>query len=781
MSRPTIHQVVIGAGLGDAITSMALALRDGVRRTGATSEVYAHHLADDMRHEVLPIEQAPVGSRRDVLVYHASFGIPRVTRWLLARRERIVVVYHNITPWDLFIDVDPDFAAGLYWGRHELELLRDRAALDDRRLRVQPPRSRAPGLPRRRGRPGRPRALALAPRARPDPALAAELRDRYPAGFVVSVGQLLPHKRIERVVQAMHMVQWVHERPVGLVVVGHHRLAPYQRALHRVARELNVRDVWFTGPLPDAGLATVYRAASVYASASAHEGLALPPLEAMSFGVPVVALGSGALPDTLGGAGLLLPEDAGPVLLGEALVEVLATCDAARGARAPRPRPGGRRRGRRPRGRVHRPPPGSARRMRILYVVQRYGEQIVGGSEAAARSFAEHLAGRGHEVEVLTSCAQSYVDWANAYPPGTERLHGVTVHRLPVSQPRTPERFGPHPRVDGHGHPRPAPLFVQRRWAKHMGPDMADLAPWLIANCGRFDVAVFMTYLYSTATTGLPAVAGRIPTVLQPTAHDEPPIWLRLYDTIFRLPDAFLFFTPEERDVVRRRFGIEPAGETIGIGIDLQEATDVAGFRRRHDLGDDPYLLYVGRIDAIKGSREAHEFFDVMQRRRPSRLKFVFVGERIGEMPSHPDVVFTGFLDEADKRNALAGALALVQPSRFESFSIVLCESWVQRRPAIVHADSEVMSGQARRSGGAIPYRGFAEFEAAVAMLLERPDLADQMGRCGRAYVEEMYGWDRVTDGFERAVELARARFQRRTNRSAPAPEVVRDQPELEA
>ena len=71
-------------------------------------------------------------------------------------------------------------------------------------------------------------------------------------------------------------------------------------------------------------MATLYRAAAVYATASAHEGLALPPLEAMSFGVPVVAIGTGAIPETLGGAGLVLPADAGPVLLAEALVEVLS-------------------------------------------------------------------------------------------------------------------------------------------------------------------------------------------------------------------------------------------------------------------------------------------------------------------------------------------------------------------------------------------------------------------------------------------------------------------------
>ena len=74
--------------------------------------------------------------------------------------------------------------------------------------------------------------------------------------------------------------------------------------------------------------------------------------------------------------------------------------------------------------------------MKILYSVQRYGENVVGGSEAAARAFAEHLAASGHEVSVVTSCAQSYSDWANVYPPGREELNGVTIRRLPVTEPR---------------------------------------------------------------------------------------------------------------------------------------------------------------------------------------------------------------------------------------------------------------------------------------------------------------------------------------------------------
>ena len=400
--------------------------------------------------------------------------------------------------------------------------------------------------------------------------------------------------------------------------------------------------------------------------------------------------------------------------------------------------------------------------MRVLYVVQRYGESIVGGSEAAARAFAEGLAQRGHHVEVLTSCAQSYSDWANVYDAGTSELNGVVVHRLPVDAPRSPARFGPLHQWMIEG-PKPAPLFVQQRWAKHMGPDISALPRWLADHCEDFDLVVFMTYLYATTTRGLPAVAGRVPVILQPTAHDEPPLQVRLYDSLFRLPDAFLFFTPEEREVVRLRFGFEPVGETAGIGVDLDQADDVPGFRRFHHLDDDPYILYVGRIDNIKGSLEAFHFFETYKSRNPSSLRFVFVGERVSDLPDHPDVIFTGFLDEAEKRNALAGALALIQPSRFESFSIVLCESWVQHRPALVHADSEVLAGQAMRSGGAIPYRGFAEFEAALDLLIGDPSLADRLGNSGYEYVNKQYRWDRVLDVFEAAAKTAFDEFGRRS------------------
>ncbi len=400
--------------------------------------------------------------------------------------------------------------------------------------------------------------------------------------------------------------------------------------------------------------------------------------------------------------------------------------------------------------------------MKLLYVVQRYGEKIVGGSEAACRLFSEELVRRGHEVEVLTSCAHSYIDWADEYDPGTEVINGVVVHRLPVVERRTDDVFG---HLHGYvmSHPGSLPLFEQQRWAKVMGPQLLDQRAWLLKNASRFEAAIFMTYLYTTTTSGLPTLANQIPVVLQPTAHDEPPAYVSLFRALFRQADAFLYFTPEERKIVERLFVMEANGKTIGIGIDRSSIPgNGERFRKDFDLGDAPYLLYVGRLDPSKGVGELIRFFSELKSRSDSNLKLVLAGDKQIEIPNHPDIFLTGFLDEQQKRDALAGSLALVQSSYFESFSIVLCESWVQKRPALVQGRCEVLRGQALRSGGAIPYEGFAEFEAAVLYLLANPETAKGMGIAGDEYVKNNYQWDTVMQQFEETVRIAIEHFKLR-------------------
>lgn len=406
--------------------------------------------------------------------------------------------------------------------------------------------------------------------------------------------------------------------------------------------------------------------------------------------------------------------------------------------------------------------------MRILYVVMRYGEEIAGGAEQHCRDFAERLVQRGHDVEVATTCATSYVDWANVFEPGRSVERGVVVHRFPTAHPRDNFRFNlMNQRILTGAGPRP--LGMQREWMRMQGPYTPALVDWLQDNAHRYDVTVFITYLYWTTWAGLQAVAGTTPTVIHPTAHDERPLWLSLYDEVFRMPDAFAFLAPEERDLVLRRFPGAPPGDVVGVGVDLpaDSGVDIAGFRRQFDLGDDPYVLYVGRVDPSKSAQELVEFFCAYKDRNPGPERIVFLGKVLFDLPVRPDVIATGFVDTAVRDAALAGATALVQPSYFESFSMVLTEAFAHRRPALVQRRCAVMNGHAERSGAAIPYTGFAEFEAALELLFENPALADAMGAAGRAYVERDYNWEHVLDNYE---SLLHAVHEARAERSgAPA------------
>jgi glycosyltransferase involved in cell wall biosynthesis len=345
----------------------------------------------------------------------------------------------------------------------------------------------------------------------------------------------------------------------------------------------------------------------------------------------------------------------------------------------------------------------------------------------------------------------SYVDWADWYPAGTGELDGVTVHRLPILSPRSDRFFGPLNQRVVWGR-EAVPLHVQEQWIRSSGPELSDLVPWLAERAPAFDAAVFFTYLYYPTWAGLPVAAGLVPTVLHPTAHDEPPLYLPLFDTTFRHPSAFAFSTEEEKQLVGRRFGIGRPSAVIGIGVDLEaaEGADEDAFRGAYGLGDRPYLACIGRLDPAKGSEELFDFFAVYKARNPGPLALVLVGDPARRLEPHPDVVVTGILDDEMKRSALAGALALVQPSYFESFSMVLTEAWAQRKPALVQGACQVLEGQVRRSGGGIPYQGFAEFEAGVDLMLADPGLARALGDSGRCYVEAQYPWDSVLNRYNR-------------------------------
>lgn len=385
--------------------------------------------------------------------------------------------------------------------------------------------------------------------------------------------------------------------------------------------------------------------------------------------------------------------------------------------------------------------------MRLLYVVQRYGAEVAGGAERHCREFATRLASRGHDVEVVTTRARSYVDWADEYPEGTDEIDGVAVHRLPVTRPRHRDRFN---EFNGRVLSSPTvPRYLQEEWMRLQGPFVGGLEPWLRRESGRFDRVIFFTYLYFTTWAGLRGLPAGTVSVLHPTAHDEPPLYLPLFDDVFAAPSGFALSTPEEEALLRRRFAFEQPADVIGIGTDLDVAGDASRFRERFGLGDRPYVLYVGRLDAGKASAEMLDYFAAYKDRNPGPLTLVAVGEHVEISEPPPDVVVTGFVDEQTKHDAYAGALALVHPSYYESFAMVVAEAWAFGLPALVQGRCEVLDGQVRRGRGGLPYSGFAEFETALQWLAEDADLRARLGQQGRDHATATFEWGTVLDRYE--------------------------------
>ena len=201
--------------------------------------------------------------------------------------------------------------------------------------------------------------------------------------------------------------------------------------------------------------------------------------------------------------------------------------------------------------------------MKIACVIQRYGSEVLGGSEQLCRLVAERLAPT-HEVDVLTTCARDYVTWKNEYPEGTDRVRGVTVRRFASARMRDLESFNrysdwiynnPHTRAD------------EMEWLKQQGPWCPALTEYLSRHHQQYDVLMFFTYLYATTVQGLAVSPGR--SILVPTAHDEPAIKLEIFKDVFNHAAALCYLTDAERKFVQYQFPDRPLlEELVGVGVD---------------------------------------------------------------------------------------------------------------------------------------------------------------------------------------------------------------------
>jgi glycosyltransferase involved in cell wall biosynthesis len=395
--------------------------------------------------------------------------------------------------------------------------------------------------------------------------------------------------------------------------------------------------------------------------------------------------------------------------------------------------------------------------MKAAFVTPRYGPEVIGGAEAAARALAEHLvADAGWEAEVFTTCARDHVTWENELPPGDTTVNGVQVHRFPTDRPRDPEGLV----LDGRLRRDPwrATLGEARRWVDLNGPVSSPLVE-AVPDAGA-DVAVFYPYLYHPTVAAIGSVP--MPAVLHPAAHDEPALYLPVFADTFTAADALVFHTVAERRLVQ---GVHPVGGRpqilLGVGVTAprprrRAGADVLG------IGDRPYVVSVGRVDAHKGSRALVGAFCEYKARRPGPLALALVGPVACDIPAHPDVVLTGTVAEQDKDDIVRDALVAVAPSALEAFCLVVPEAWMAGVPVLVNAACGATRELCERSGGGVWYGSYAELEASLDRLVGDDGLRRRLAASGRTFVDGHYRWPLLVQRYAGFLARVASRGRRR-------------------
>ena len=422
--------------------------------------------------------------------------------------------------------------------------------------------------------------------------------------------------------------------------------------------------------------------------------------------------------------------------------------------------------------------------MKIALVIQRYGTEVLGGSEHLCRLVAERLATQ-HEVDVLTTCARDYVTWKNEYPEGSDRIRGVTVRRFASARTRDIDVFNRYAEwiySNTHTH------ADEVEWLKQQGPWCTSLIEYLKRHQQQYDVLAFFTYLYATTVLGLEVNPGK--SVLVSTAHDQPAIRLEIFKDVFSRPAALCYLTDSERRLVQSLFPERPLlEEVIGVGIDIppqqpyprmpasaqddlvapgeaerdsSPPADEEGsgefpshllargavFRRRHRLYG-PVVLYGGRIDPGKGCEELIDYFSSYVK-EGGEATLALMGVKLMSLPEEPFFRFAGLLSDRERVQALEAATVVVCPSPYESLSLVALEAMAVGTPILANARSAVLVEHCINGNAGLYYGDRDEFVECLKLLVNDAQLRATLGYNGRNYVRRNYRWDVVLGKYDR-------------------------------
>lgn len=310
----TIYQAVASFVPNDAVSEAARRFRDLLEPDATQPRVIAEGISRPLAREAIDFRRMGPGSSADVIVYHVSTD-SKIAEWLIKRRERLVVYYHNLTPAEFIEPFDPVAAERMRRARQQVAMLAERAWRSAAASTYSATELMKWGYRQPHVIP-----YPVTWNIKANERCKRRLVESSNGCDVLFVGRLTPNKCQHDLLRVFAELRG--DLPgARLFLVGGTHLQLYEFYLRRYAQLLRIDSKVFVGAVTSPVLAAYYGAADIFCCLSQHEGFGVPLIEAMSTGTPVVALDAAAVGETIGDGGILIPSSE-PRLVAEILKRI---------------------------------------------------------------------------------------------------------------------------------------------------------------------------------------------------------------------------------------------------------------------------------------------------------------------------------------------------------------------------------------------------------------------------------------------------------------------------
>lgn len=388
---------------------------------------------------------------------------------------------------------------------------------------------------------------------------------------------------------------------------------------------------------------------------------------------------------------------------------------------------------------------------KIAFVIPWFAEKIPGGAEMETREVTKHLKTAGMDVEILTTCVREFVsDWSeNYYPEGEEIIQGVPVKRFKVIERDAAAFDAVNIKLMNGIMPS---LNEENTFINEM-VNSPELYKYIGEHRDEYTAFIFIPYMFGTTYFGVKACPEKA--VLIPCFHDEAYVYMNIFRKLYSKAAGMIFNARPEYELTQKLYNISNMHTVVmGIGMDTDLKADADAFRKKFKISV-PFIIYAGRKDTGKNVQTLLKYFREYKMRRNTDLKLVLIGGGEIEIPSDikEHVIDLGFVDKQDKYDAISASEFLCQPSKNESFSLVIMESWLCGRPVLVHEKCAVTTNFASESNGGLYFSNYFEFEGCTDFYLHNKEIAAQMGVNGAQYVKYNFSWNVIVENFKKYFE----------------------------